>query len=49
MRQTDPVYCRDYETFKVDLEIQTRETDIEYLESEIKRLNQLVRALKETK
>jgi tRNA A-37 threonylcarbamoyl transferase component Bud32 len=48
MRQTDPVYCRDYEMFKVDLEIQTRETDIEYLQSEIKRLNQLVRILKET-
>jgi hypothetical protein len=49
LRQVDPVYCRDYEIFKDDLEIQSRETDIEYLENEIKRLNKLVRVLKETK
>jgi hypothetical protein len=48
LRQTDPVYCRDYEIFKEDLEVQSRETDIEYLQSEIKRLNKLVRILKET-
>ena len=48
LRQTDPVYCRDYQMFCEDLEVQTRETDIEYLESEIKRLNKLVRVLKET-
>ena len=49
LRQTDPVYCRDYAIFKEDLEIQSRETDIKYLESEIKRLTKLVRVLKETK